>query len=81
MVGIEKSMPGKMFPLEPVGLIVRGKKMTSETGSHIQYWAHHHLACNYYCDCKLLSFHQFDAVEWRSSIHHALHDLPRLFQL
>ncbi len=78
--GIEKSMPGKMFPLEPVGFFVHGEKMTSETGSHIQYWAHHHLARNYYCNHKLLSFDQFDAIDWKSN-HHALHNLPRLFQL
>jgi hypothetical protein len=60
--GIEKLMPGKMFLLEPVGLFVCGEKMTSETGSHIRYWAHHHLARNYYCNRKLLSFNQFDAT-------------------
>jgi hypothetical protein len=77
---IEKLMPGKMFPHEPVGLFVCGKKMTSETGSHIQYWACHHLARNYCCNPKLLSFNQFDAIDWKSS-HHALHNLLRLFQL
>jgi hypothetical protein len=69
-----------MFQLEPVGHFVRREKMTSETGSHICYWAHHHLARNYYCDCKLLSFKQFDALDWKS-IHQALHNLPWLFQL
>jgi hypothetical protein len=33
--GIEKLEPGKMFPLEPVGIFVQGEKMTSNTGSHI----------------------------------------------
>jgi hypothetical protein len=69
-----------MFPLKPVGLFVHGEKMTSETGSHIRYWSHHHLAGKYYCNRKLLSFEQFDAIDWKS-IHQALHDLPRLFQL
>jgi hypothetical protein len=54
--------------------------MTSETGDHICYWAHHHLAQQYYRDHKLLSFEQFDSVD-RKSIHCTLHNLPRLFQL
>jgi hypothetical protein len=33
--GIEKSEPGKMFPLEPIGVFVQGEKMTSDMGSHI----------------------------------------------
>ncbi len=69
-----------MFPLEPVGLFVHGEKMTLETGSHIRYWAYHHLARNYYCNHKLLSFKQLDAVNWKS-IHQALHNLPRQIQL
>jgi hypothetical protein len=80
MNGIKQAAPGRMFPLEPVGLFVCGEKMTLETGSHIRYWAHHHLARNYYRDRKLLSFEQFDAVNWKS-IHQALHNLPWLFQL
>ena len=39
--GIEKPEPGKMVPLEPVGIFVPGENMTSNTGSHIWYWAHH----------------------------------------
>ncbi len=54
--------------------------MTSETGEHIHFWAHIQLACQYYHDHKLLSFDQFDQVNWKS-IHRTLHGLPRLFQL
>ncbi len=72
-------MPGKMFPLEPVGFFVCGEKMTSETGSHICYWAHHYLARNYYCNCKVLTSKQLDAIDWKS-IHQALCNLSLLFQ-
>jgi hypothetical protein len=41
---MEAAMPGKMFPLKSIGLFIRGQKMTSKTGDHIHYWAHHHLA-------------------------------------
>ncbi len=54
--------------------------MMSETGDHICFWAHLQLACQYYRDHKLLSFEQFDQVDWKS-IHYTLHGLPRLFQL
>ena len=33
--GQERLAPEKMFPLEPVGVYVRGEKMTSETGGSI----------------------------------------------
>jgi hypothetical protein len=69
-----------MFLLEPIGLFVGGQKMTSETGEHIRFWAHLQLMRKYYSHHKLLSFEQFDLVDWKS-IHHALHGLPRLFQL
>jgi hypothetical protein len=78
--GMEAAMPGKMFPLEPIGLFVCSQKMTSETGDHIRYWAHHHIALQYYHNHKLLSFEQFDSVGWKS-IHCTLHNLPWLFQL
>jgi hypothetical protein len=42
--GMEATTPGRMFPLEPISLFVCGQKMTSETGHHIRYQAHHHLA-------------------------------------
>jgi hypothetical protein len=45
--GIKKSTPGRMVPLDPIDLFVRDKKMTSKTGDHICYWAHHHLARRY----------------------------------
>jgi hypothetical protein len=69
-----------MFLLEPIGLFVQDEKMTSKTGDHIRYWAHHHLAQGYYCNHKLLSLEQFNVVDWKS-IHRTLHKLPRLFQL
>jgi hypothetical protein len=35
--GTEGAIPGWMFPLKPIGLFVRGKKMTSETGGWIRF--------------------------------------------
>ncbi len=78
--GTKKLEPGKMFPLESVCVFVQGEKMTSDTGGHIRYWAHHQLTRTYYQKHYLLSHEQFDAINWKS-VHNMLQDLPRLFQL
>jgi hypothetical protein len=78
--GLNNTTTCRMFLLEPIGLFVGGQKMTSETGEHIRFWAHLQLACKYYSNHKLLSFEQFDLVDWKS-IHRTLHSLLRLFQL
>ncbi len=76
----EGAIPGQMFPLEPIGLFVRGKKMTSNTGGQICFWAKHQLARTFYNNWKILCHEQFDSVDW-TSIHCTLHNLPRLFQV
>ncbi len=78
--GLNDTTTCRMFPLEPIGLFVGGQKMTSETGEHIRFWAHLQLARKYYSNHKLLSFEQFNLINWKY-IHHALYGLPRLFQL
>ncbi len=78
--GMEATASCKMFPLEPAGLFVGGQKMTSDTDNHIRFWAHHHLAWDYYWDHNILSNEPFDQVDWRS-VYNTLHGLPQLFQL
>ena len=78
--GAKESASSHMFPLEPVGIFVGGKKMTSETGGKIRFWAHHQLAREYYIDQKISSPLQFDLVNWQS-VYRTLHELTRLFQV
>jgi len=78
--GQEEAASGQLFPLETIGVFVRGEKMTSDTGGQIRYWAHHQIARKYYHDQKILSNEQFDAIDW-ASVYSTLHSLPRLFQL
>jgi hypothetical protein len=80
MDGMEGAIPGRMVPLKPIDLFVRGKKITSETGGRIRFWAQHQLARMFYNDRKILCHEQFDSVDWMS-IHRTLHNLPRLFQV
>jgi hypothetical protein len=42
--GMENIAQGGLFPLESVGVFVGTKKMTSDTGADIQFWAHRKLA-------------------------------------
>jgi hypothetical protein len=78
--GTDGTTQGRLFPLEPIGIFVRGEKMTLETGEQIRFWAHHQLAQKFYHEKKMLSYEQFNEVDWES-IHCTLHDLPRLFQV
>ncbi len=75
--GMEGSIPGWMFPLEPIGLFVRGKKITFKTGGRIHFWVQYQLARTFYNDRKILCHEQFDSVDWTSI--HTLHALPQLF--
>ena len=54
--------------------------MISDMGGSIGYWVHYQLAWNYYQERDILSYKQFDAINWRP-IRNTLHDLLRLFQL
>jgi hypothetical protein len=78
--GTDGAIQGRMFPLKPIGVFIRGEKKTSETGVWICFWVQHQLSRTFYHDRKILSHDQFDVVVWES-IHHTLHYLPRLFQV
>jgi hypothetical protein len=42
--GAEGAKQGRMFPLKPIGLFIKGEKMTSETGDQLRFWVHLQLA-------------------------------------
>ena len=74
---LPKSQP---FPLEPICMFVGGEKMTSDTASHISFWAHRQLAKAFFKSQGILTNKQFEEVDWKS-VHGTLHSLPKLFQL
>ncbi len=78
--GAEGSTQGQMFPLEPIGLFIKGERMTSKTGDQLRFWAHLQLTRAFYAKQGLLSNGQFDKIDWRL-VHHTLHNLPQLFQV
>jgi hypothetical protein len=49
---LDRPILGWMFPLEPIGIFINGKKMMSETGSQIRFWVQHQLACTFFHDQK-----------------------------
>jgi hypothetical protein len=48
--GLEGPVLDRMLPLKSICLFVNNKKMTSETGSHIQFWVHCQLARDFFHD-------------------------------
>jgi hypothetical protein len=66
--GTDGAKSSGMFPLEPVGLFIGDKKMKSNTGDLIGFWAHRRLAKEFFNDQKILSHLQFESIYW-ISIH------------
>lgn len=66
--------------MEPICLYVADKKMMSELGQHIRFWAHHQLANEYFHSKKILTADQFELVAWQA-VYSAQHLVPSLFRL
>ncbi len=78
--GVHKSKGlSQLFPLEPIGIFVGGKKLSSETRPLLQFYAHHQLARGLFHRKKILLRDEFEEVDWES-VHRALHLVPHLFQ-
>jgi hypothetical protein len=54
--------------------------MTSDTGHHIRYHAHHHLAQGEFAAAGVLTNTQFDLID-RQMVHNTLATVPRMFQV
>ena len=79
-VGSDELPVQQAFPLEPVTVFVRDKKMTSDTADCIRFWAHKILAEQTFFTLGIMSSQSFHKVVLRQ-VYNALHDVPRLFQL
>jgi hypothetical protein len=69
-----------LFPLEPIGITVRGEKLSSETGDLLRFHAHRQLARTFFHQRGILMWEAFNEVHWES-VHRTLHAVPRLFQV
>ena len=78
--GSGSGMSGRMFPLEPIRMVIQGEKLTSNTGELVRFWAHRQLARTYYHTKGIISHDQFDKTDWWS-LQKTLLPLTRLFQL
>ncbi len=58
-----------LFPLEPIGVFIKGAKLSSDTGQLIQFQQK-----------KIVSGNGFNKVGW-DSVHSTLHSVLRLFQV
>jgi hypothetical protein len=51
-----------LFPLEPIGVFIKGAKLLSDTGQQIRFHAHCQLAKALFLRKKILSGEGFDKV-------------------
>jgi len=73
--------PQEVFPLEPICMLVEGKKMTSDTGAHIRYAAGRQIARSFFHQTSRMFTDAFDEVDW-PQVHRTLNEeVPRLFQV
>jgi hypothetical protein len=61
------------FPLEAICVWADREKMMSDTGHHIRYHAHGHLAWKEFAVAGLLSNTQFDLVDWQNDAQYPVH--------
>ena len=70
----------RSFPLETVSVWAGKEKLTPDTGYFIRYHAHKQLAREEFDSAKLLSYSQFEKVDWEI-VHRTLTTVPRMFQV
>jgi hypothetical protein len=68
------------FPLEPIGIFIKGAKLSSGAGQQIRFKAHHQLAKVLFLQKKILSGDGFEEDEWEL-VHVTLYTVPPLFSL
>ncbi len=68
------------FPLEAISIWAGKGKMTSDTGSSVQFYAHKNLAWEEFDAAEILSFQQFTWVDWEI-VQDVLTTVPRMFQV
>ena len=70
----------QQFPLEPISVWAGREKMTSDTGGSVRFHAHKNLARKEFNAAGILTFQQFDRVDW-VIVHTALTTVARMFQV
>jgi hypothetical protein len=71
----------KPFPLKLVCMFVEGKKMTSDTGPHIQYAEGRQVARSLFHETSGIFTDAFDEVDWPNVYRTLNEKVPRLFQV
>jgi hypothetical protein len=68
------------LPLEAISVFAGREKMTLDTSPYLRYYAHRQLARDEFLAAGVLSYNQFDKVDWEI-VHGALSSVPRMFQV
>jgi hypothetical protein len=61
-------------------MLIRGKKITTDTSAHMRFIAHQQEARQLFYSHKILNPDHFDLIDWEA-VNCALHQVPKLFQL
>ncbi len=64
-----------LFPLEAIGIFIKGAKLSSDTGQQVCIQVHRQLVKALFLQKKILSGGRFKEVGWES-IHAPLHSVP-----
>jgi hypothetical protein len=70
----------QQLPLEPVSVWVGTEKITTDSIDRLRFWAHRRIAREVFAKSNILSYTQFERVDWEA-VHSALHHVPRMFQV
>ena len=71
-----KHSGSSLFPLEPIGILIDGKKLSSEPEPQLRFHAHQQLAkALLFLRKKIISERGFDEVGWPEEVHSALHSV------
>ena len=70
---VTKLPPQEAFPLKPICMFVEGKKMTLDTGAHIQYAAGCQIAWSFFHQTSRMFTDAFNEVNW-PHVHQTLNE-------
>jgi hypothetical protein len=77
---LQQQQNSHLFPLEPIGIFIKGAKLSCSASQQIRFHVHCQLAKVHFLGKKILSGDRFEEVGWEL-VHATLHSVPQLFQL
>jgi hypothetical protein len=54
----------QVFPLEPICIFAGPTKITADMGNYVHFWTHRQSAQERFHNLKILSYQEFNYVDW-----------------